>query len=58
VAEGPHDMKIRARGRLSGLKLLALPDDYRLIEKDQDDGCQGDVQRPPAQGPGEQGPAG
>jgi len=58
VVSGDTGMKIRARGRLSGLKLLTLPDDYRLIEKDQDDGCQGDVQRPPRQGPREQEPAG
>ena len=31
-------MKIRARGSLGALKLLTLPDDYRLIETDQDDG--------------------
>jgi hypothetical protein len=34
-------MKIRARGRLDGLKLLTVPVMYQLTEADQDDDAQG-----------------
>jgi predicted ribonuclease YlaK len=58
VVTGDTGMKIRARGSLGALKLLTLPDDYRLIETDQDDDSHGGVQRSPGLGPKEQEPAG
>jgi hypothetical protein len=38
VVSGDTGMKVRARGSLGALKLLTLPDDYRLSETDQGDG--------------------
>jgi hypothetical protein len=50
VVSGDTGMKIRARGSVGALNLLTLPDEYRLIETDQDDGSQGGVAR--SRGPG------
>ena len=38
VVTADTGMKNRARGRLDGLKLLTIPDEYRLIETDQECG--------------------
>jgi hypothetical protein len=45
VVSGDTGMKIRARGSLGALKLLTLPDEYRVVETDQEDGSQGGVIR-------------
>ncbi len=50
VVSGDTGMKIRVRERHGALKLLTLPDEYRLIETDQDDDSQGDVRRPSGDG--------
>lgn len=38
VVTGDTGMKIRARGRLDGLKRLTLPENYRLTPDEEQDG--------------------